>query len=326
VSGRGVDSGGKVSESAESDRMGGPAEQHFRVRLPNGSIEEGPVVDLRNPTRSEPPALALTRAIRSGCPTRRDAPTVHASPPGSTHAHVARIQGDTTIRTRPALVAAAADLGVETSHDDDLAAALRSLRALSPAPIDDAELREARRRAADAGAETDRLRERAATVRGQVTALREAAVDDATHPSGPDESLAEAEAALSDVTRQLSAVATERVAAAQRLRLLERQARSARDQRNARIRLEDRVENCRRRVRTARVATVSDAFDAARTELRQRIDHGALADCQPDLLDALAVTRIAPIRAPVFVDGDLADALGGPDAAFDRLRAPMLIR
>lgn len=320
-------SGGADSDSIGPDGKVGSAEQFFRIRLPNGSIEEGPIVDLRDSTDATGPSVRrLENAIRSGCPTRPAAPTVHAPAPGRTHAYVARIDRDTTLRTRLALAAAAADIGVETPHDDDLVAALRSLRALLPAPIDDAELRDARRRAAEAGAETDRLRERAATVRGRVTALRDAAADESTSTLEPDEALAEAEAALSDVTRELSEVATERTAAAQRLRLLERQARSARDQRNARIRLEDRVENCRRRVRTARVAAVSDDFDTAKAAVAQRIDDGMLKDSAPDLLDALAVVRIAPIRAPLVVDGDVADALGGPDAAGDRLGAPLVIR
>ncbi|WP_336024223.1 hypothetical protein [Halobellus salinisoli] len=304
----------------------------FTLRLPNGRVEDGPVVDLRGDASEIPTGSQLRRAVRVGCPTRPTSPTVYSVRPGRAHAHVASLGPDTAIRSRAALAAVAVDIGIETPHDDDLVDALRSLRALSPAPIDDAELRAARRRAAVAGAETDRLRERVATVRGRVTALREAAADDvaaddaATAPS-PDEALTEAEAALSDLTRQLSEVATERVAAAQRLRLLERRTRSARDQRNARIRLEDRVENCRRRVRAAHIDAVSDAFRDARAEL----DRWIVGDVVPEadtseLLDALAVARLAPIRAPLLVVGDVADALGGPDAAFDRLGAPLILR
>ncbi|WP_049986686.1 DUF7856 family protein [Halobellus rufus] len=318
MSGGELDSGVAVAADAHE----------FTLRLPSGRVEAGPVVDLTEPRdSSDVTAAELRRAVQSGCPVRPDALAVHASPPGRAHAHVAQLGRDTTVRTRSALAAAAADLGVGTPHDADLADALCSLRSLSPAPIDDAELREARRRAAAAGAETDRLRERVATVRGRVTALREAAGDDSGNASAPAEALGEAEAALSDVTRQLSEAATERVAAAQRLDLLERRARTGRDERNARIRLEDRIGNCRRRVRAARVAAVSDEFRAARDALRPLLP-AADADGPdaPELLDALAVARIAPIRAPLVLAAGVADALGGPDAAFERLGAPLLIR
>ncbi|WP_144905026.1 DUF7856 family protein [Halobellus captivus] len=311
---------------------GSSAESPFALRLPDGTVQRGPVVDLREGAVGTALSLhRLRRAIRDGRPTGPEAPAVSSPPPGATHAHVARLAFDTRIRTRAALAAVAFDRGVETPHDDDLLEAARSLRSHSPAPIDDGELRDARRKAAEAGAETDRLRERVATVRGRVTALREAAADDARRSPETDEGVADAETALSDATRRLSEAATERVAATQRLKLLEAQARNARDGRNTRISLEDRLENCRRKVRAARVDAVSDEFHAARRETVRRV-HGldeaasdALPTDVPEFVDALAVARIAPIRAPVVVAGDVVGAFGGADAAFEWLDAPLVI-
>ncbi|MFD1685223.1 hypothetical protein [Halobellus litoreus] len=298
------------------------AERDFTIRFPDGSTETGPVVDLRDSAAATGPiASRIQRAIRHGCPSAPGRPTVHASAPGRVHAHIARLDCDADVRTRPALAAVAADRGVETPHDDDLVGAVRSLRSSPPAAVDDAELREARRRAAEAGAETERLRERVATVRGRVTALRDA-------PSADGEALTAAEASLSEATRQFSEVATERVAAAQRLAVLEKRVRSARDQRDARLRLEDRVGNLERAVRDARVAAVADDFRDARHALRDRIrDRGGIEPAEPsaDVLDALAITRLAPIRAPVVVAADVVDAFGGPTATFESLDAPLVI-
>lgn len=298
--------------------------RRFAIRFPDGTAEIGPVVDLRDADAPViPTGSQLRRAIRAGCPSRPDAPAVHAPAPGRVHAHVSRLASDTTIRTRPALAAVASDRGIETPYDDDLVDSIRSLRALPPAPVDDRELREARRQAAETGAETERLRERVATVRGRLAALRDA-------PSSDAEALTAAEASLSETTRRLSEVATERVAAAQRLSLLEERARTARDRRDARLRLEDRIGNLERMIREARVDAVADGFRDARHALVSQIrdaDGGIdVSETSSDLVDALAVTRIAPVRAPVVVASDVAEALGGPDSAFDRLGAPLLIR
>ncbi|MFD1598661.1 ELKS/Rab6-interacting/CAST family protein [Halobellus rarus] len=303
---------------------GGGFDRRFAIRLPDGTTESGPIADLRDADASVVPAASqLQRAIRCGGPNPPDGPAVHAPPPGRVHAHVARLASDTTVRTRPALAAVAADRGVETPHDDDLADAIRSFRALSPAPVCDADLRTARRRAAEAGAETERLRERVATVRGRVTALRDGG-------SADDEALTAAEASLSEATRRLSEVATERVAAAQRLALLEERARSARDRRETRLRLEDRIGNLERAVRAARIDAVADDFRDARHALAalsrdadSDVDFSGIAS---GLLDALTVVRIAPIRAPVVAAPEVTAAFGGPRPAFEALDSPLVIR
>ncbi|RLM56589.1 hypothetical protein DVK02_08810 [Halobellus sp. Atlit-31R] len=296
----------------------------IRILLPDGATHEGPIVDFRDDS-SAPTRDALRRAIRSGCPTVADAPAVYGPPPQSVHTHVGCLTAATSVTRRPALAAAAAARGIETPHDDALREARRTLRGSTPGDVDAAKLRTARRQAAEAGAERERLRERVATIRGRVNALRDTDADvrDA-------DALDDAEASLSEATRRLSEVSTERVAATQRLRLLEDRARSARDARSARLRAEDRVGNLERAVRDARVATVEEEFAAARRAVSSRADweHSGLTDAEStrELSDALAVARIAPLRAPVLVAPAVVDALGGSEPTRELLEAPIVVR
>ena len=286
-----------------------------RLRFPDGTELAGPVVDLRGIDAGVSPA-EVRDAIRSGCPTRPGRPTVHAPPPTRVHAHVAHLTPGASVDRRAALAAVGAATGIDTPHDADLAAVKASLRAVSVPAVDDAELRAARRRAAAAGSETDRLRERVATLRGRVVARRE---------DGADDAAAEAEASLSEATRTLSEASTERVAATQRLATLKERARRARDAREERLRLQDRAGNLRR----ARRAALADAVTSEFREARARIGSvlGARPGTSPDagLRDALAVAVVAPLRAPVVVAPEVVTALGGSDAAFERLDAPLVI-
>lgn len=309
-----------------SGRRSPAADAAFRLRLPDGRCFPGPVVDLRALPRP-PSRRALVDAVRAGGPVGAESPAIHAPAPGPAHDHVAHLTVDAAIDRRTALADVAAARGVETAHDAALDEARRELRAAAPKPVDAAALRRARRRAAEAGSETERLRERAATVRGRVTALRDADETDATA-----DALAAAESSLSEATRRLSEVATERVAAEQRLSDLEARARTARDRRGARLRLEDRVENEKRAVRAARVAAVEDAFAAARRLVATRLDVDAVPDADVvgdpsgDLVEALAVARLAPLRAPVVAASAIVAALGGADAAAELLSAPLVVR
>lgn len=297
------------------------------LRLPGGSEFDGPVVDLRGVDADVPPA-AIRDAIRAGCPTPAHRPTVHAPSPTRVHAHVGRLTPDISLDRRGALAAVGATRGVETAHDAGLGAAKRSLRELSAPTVDDDELRAARRRAAEAGSETERLRERVATLRGRVAARRDDRNGDGNGGGDEDrdETLAEAEASLSEATRDLSEASTERVAATQRLATLEDRARRARNAREERLRLEDRVGNLRR----ARRAALADAVAADFRDARNRIEsalggQAGVGDNGTDLGDAVAVASIAPLRAPVVVDADVAAALGGPDATFERLDVPLVV-
>ncbi|MFB6090024.1 MAG: hypothetical protein ABEJ97_03105 [Halobellus sp.] len=301
------------------------ARASFHVRLADGTRLPGPVVDLRGLTH--PPARrTLVSAVRTGGPVPPGSPAVDAQTPGPAHVHVAVLTPETEIDRRAALADVAAARGVETDHDAALADARRALRDASPGAVDASELRTARRRAAEAGSETERLRERVATIRGRVTALRDAESTDATA-----DALAAAEASLSETTRRLSEVATERVAAEQRLSLLEERARTARDRRAARLRLEDRVGNAKRALRAARVAAIRDDFAAARRRALDGLGYDSPTepdDDAPDsgLADALAVVRLAPLRAPAVVAPAVVERLGGAEAAAESLSVPLVIR
>jgi hypothetical protein len=286
-----------------------------RLRLPDGTELAGPVVDLRDADADVSPA-AVHDAIRFGCPTRPGRPTVHAPPPTRVHAHVGHLTPGASVDRRAALAAVGAATGIDTPHDADLAAVKASLRAVSVPAVDDAELRAARRRAAEAGSETDRLRERVATLRGRVAARRE---------DGADDAAAEAEASLSEATRTLSEASTERVAATQRLATLEERARRARDAREERLRLEDRAGNLRRARRAALADAVASEFREARARIGSVLDARPATGPDAGLRDALAVAAVAPLRAPVVVAPDVVTALGGSDAAFERLDVPLVI-
>ena len=290
------------------------------LHLPDGTSFEGPVIDLRG-ADVDPAPESIVDAIRAGEPTRPGHPTVHAPPPTRVHAHVARLGPDADIDRRAALAAVGVVRGVETAHDDELAAARESLRSLSPPSVDAEELRAARRRAAAAGSEAERLGERVATLRGRVTALRE---------EGDADARADAEASLSEATRHLSEASTERVAAAQRLSMLEERARRARDAREERLRLEDRVGNLERAVRGARADAVAPEFHDARRRARSLLDDAsgrkAAGDAPSGLRDALAVAAIAPFGAPVVVDPGVAAAAGSLDALRTHLGGPFVLR
>lgn len=287
------------------------------LRLPDGVGLEGPIVDLRGVDADVSPA-AIRDAVRVGCPTRPDRPSVHAPPPTRVHVHVCHLAPGVSIDRRAALAAVGAARGVGTAHEADLSRIKQSLRELSAPTVDDDKLRAARRRAAEAGSETERLRERVATLRGRVAARRD---------EGDDDALADAEASLSEATRTLSEASTQRVAATQRLAALEDRAKRARDARERRLRLEDRVENLRRARRAARADAVGPDFRDARDRIDATVADriGATGAEADGLRDALAVAAIAPLRAPVVVDVDVVAAFGGPEAAFEGLGAPLVI-
>lgn len=289
----------------------------IRVRLPDGTLRVGPVVDLRG-VEGAPDAAALRRAVRGGLPAEPAAPSVVRPAPTPVHPFVAHLSAGTPFDRRGALAALARVRG----HDADgaLTELGRVREALAEtAPAESSDLAAARRRAAEAGAETDRLRERVATIRGRVEATREAGGD----ADGVEAELAAAMARLSEVS-------TERVAARQRLDALETEARRARDGREERMRLEDRAANLERGVRRSLAAAVYDEFAAAVAALPPAFD--ADAGPAPDgfegdpLSAALAVVRAAPLRAPVVVDAAVVDRFGGLADAVRYLSAPVVVR
>jgi hypothetical protein len=307
---------------ADEPSADGPSTAELpRVHLPGGEILAGRMFDAREWTfdgRAHTlDAETLCRAIRGGGPVPEDTPFVATVAPGPVHEYVARLDRGMSFDRRGALATLARSRGHASPHADRLVS-LRSALA-TPEPPLPTELDDARRRAADAGAETDRLRERVATLRGRVTAHRERG----------DDAVTAAEADLSETMRRLSEVATERVAARQRLELLETRARASRDRRERRLELEDRVGNLERDARRWLTARVWDSFRASVAALPQSFaaDVGDVPGryAGSSVAAALAVARLADVRAPVVVDADVAAPFGGPRATTAALDTPIVV-
>lgn len=262
-----------------------------------GDSWTGPAVDLRG---RGVPAEAVAGAVRGEqAAVEGDALRVTCAPPGPVHEHVAVLRPGPSLSPRAALAAAARSRGHAAPQD----AALAEVRAeLADLPAPAVDLAPVRRRVAECGDEEAALRERAASLRGRVDALREVGGDGA----GAEAALAEAEAALEETTRQLSEVATERVAAEQALQRARREARDAREVRARRLHLQDRAGNLAREARAHLAGLVHDAFARAVAAVpgEGRVgDRPGTFEGDP-LVAALAVARVAAVAAPVTVACD----------------------
>lgn len=268
----------------------------------NETVHEGRAIDLRDTDVSAP---SVVRAV-GGEPAPLD---IDCPAPGVAHDHVARLPPSDFSR-RAALADAARALGHEASARAALEAARSELADLSPSEVD---LRAARRRVAEAGAEEDRLRERVAELRGRKQAREDVGADTTA-----------VEAQLEAAVRRLSEAETERIAAEQALERASGAARTARDRRDRRLELEDRVANLERAARRELAAAVWDRFRAA----LRAVPGSASAGASPGEYDgdavtaALAVARFAPVEAPLVVDG--LDRISGPQEAAMVLDAPVI--
>ncbi len=259
---------------------------------------------------------ALLRAVR-GDPV--SGVSVECPPPGPVHDHVGHVRPGMSVSLRGALAAAARTRG-ETPPQADAVADLRARLADPAAPNAESEAAgappgdgpaAARRRAAEAGERERRLRERVATLRGRVQAVREADPD--------SEATADAEAELRSTMAELASVETERIAAEQRLERAERAARDARDARERRLRAEDRLANLERDARAHLAAAVYDAFAAAVDTLPGRADPGndPAAFAGDEVTAALGVVCVARLDAPVVVSTRRFDDAAEAAARFD---------
>ncbi|MFB6101681.1 MAG: hypothetical protein ABEJ73_03875 [Haloplanus sp.] len=270
----------------------------------DGRTYEGRVIDLSG---VDTPAEAVVRAVTGvdgDGPIRIDCPD-----PRPVHGHVARLP-PTAFDRRAALADAARALGHASPAQSELDEARAELRSVSPPSVD---VRAARRRVAETGAEEERLRERVAELRGRLQARREMAADTTA-----------VEAQLDEAVRHLSEAETERIAAEQALDRAEEAAREARDRRERRLELADRVANLERAVRADLAGAVWDEFRSALRAVPGRATAGASPgeyDGDPTTA-ALAVARLAPLDAPIVVDGG--DRVRGADAAATTLDAPVI--
>lgn len=251
---------------------------------------------------------AVVRAIRG---EDVDGVVADCPAPGPLHPHVGHVHEGMATDVRGALAAAARSLDEEAPQRDAIDATRAELEALS---VPDADLAEVRREVAEAGAATERLRERIATLRGRAAAFEEA---------GDDAAAAEAREALRDAVGDLAEAETERIAAEQRRDRLEGEARTVRDRRERRLELQDRVANLERAARRHLAGTVYDRFRSAVDALpgEGRAGEGPGEYEGDPVTAALAAARVGRVEAPLVL---ATDRLGDARTAARRLDAPVV--
>ncbi|MFB6083401.1 MAG: hypothetical protein ABEJ94_04070, partial [Halorientalis sp.] len=262
------------------------------------AVREGRVVDARD--------LELARADAVAAIRGEDATVTVACPdPGPAHERVGVVHPETSVSVRGALAAAARSVG-HTAPQDERIAELES--ELADVTLPAASTRAARRAVADRVAEVERLDERVAELRGRVRALRDRNVD-----------AGEAEAELAAAVRELTDARTDLIAAREDHDAAAETARAARDARERRMRLEDRLENRRRAARASLADAVADEYRAAVAAAPWETPADPFA--AGDVTAALSAARIADLRAPVVLS---CDRFADPPSAADWLDAEVL--
>lgn len=229
-----------------------------------------------------------------------------------------------------ALAGAARSRGHEAPQDDriaDLREELADRAAAVAAPIESSDvadasegseasdapdLARARKRAAEAAADVDRLRERVATARGRLQAAREAGND-----------VDERAEAHADAARDLTAGETDRIAAEQALAAATERARERRAERRETLQLRDELANRQREARRALADRVYPEFAATVERFHGGTRPGAgPAEFDGDRVAAhLAAVALADRESPVVLALDRYD---GPAAAAARLGTPVV--
>ena len=207
---------------------------------------------------------------------------------------LSRVPTETSLRRE--LAAAARSRGDDSSVSEELGRLRDEIAAIEVESVD---LAAARRRVAEASGEAERLKERVAALRGDVRARR--AVEAET-----DETLDDLESAAAE----LSNAQTERIAAEQALERARERAAAARDERERRLELEDRLRNRQREARRELAASVyptfRDALGAVPDGDPSSAGSGPSAYDGPRLAASLAAVRIADLDAPIALGREAA--------------------
>lgn len=283
-----------------------PTSDPIRVRI-DETVCRGEAVDLsgRNldgrtgveAIRSTDPVSDGDRQVAVACPS-----------PGPAHEHVGYVRPDASVSIRTALAAAARSRGLAAPQDDELATVREELADLEPPAVEVEEARE--QVAAVEEADLQRLREEVAAHRGAISERSELDAD-----SEP------ASERLTEAAGRLSEVETEKLAAEEALRRARERAREARDVREQRFRLQDRAANLERAAREHLAGRLREEFAAAVEAVpgAGRVPGRPSSFEGDDVTAVLAVARVAELRAPVVVDGELferardaADVFGAP--------------
>lgn len=281
----------------------------FTVRVGDDRFD-GPGVDLRDRAVD---AARLLAAVRSSPPASPDL-SVTCSDAGPLHGLVGHVGPDIDVDLPETLALAARSRGYSAPQAAALDAARDRLSTLDVTDAEADERRTARRRVAEAGAETDRLRERVATLRGRLQALRDR----------DDEAAEEATADLRSAARRLSEAETAHAAAVERLDQLSRAARRGYDRREERLALEDRVGNLEREVRRSLVAAVWDDFAVA---VERVPGDGSAGEGPGEFVGSSSVAALGVVAVGRFEAPVVCSLRGFPsaDVAVELLDAPVVL-
>ncbi|NHN41787.1 hypothetical protein G9C85_09105 [Halorubellus sp. JP-L1] len=293
----------------------------MRATFGTGAVVEGRAVDCREREVS-PGALAaaIRRSDAAGLAgSNREnncdsdgAVSVYCEDPRPVHEHVGLVGPSTSVDVRPALAAAARSRDVSVAAASSLAAARADLAAVE---VPDVDLAAARERVAAAREAAEAVQADVAAARGAVQAREDVDAD-----------VAVGRERLRAAVATASERETELVAAEQALERERERARRARDARSRRLELEDRVGRLERTVRESLVRSMWATFaDAVAT-----VPGGdpSVVGAEPgsfaggDATAALAIARVASMRAPVVVS---VDRFASAEHAADVLDAPVLL-
>jgi len=282
----------------------------MRVRF--GGVERcGRAIDLRD---VDVTADAVLRAVRDPDDGRVVAPPPRTGGGGGfaagprLHDRVGLLHRGATVSTVPAVAAAARSRCATTEYDAELHRLSEELAGIGVPAVD---LAAARERVAETAEDVERLRERVARASGRVEARRE-----------DGGAVTDARAALETATQELAERETEHHAAREALAAARERARAARDARERRLELEDRLGNLERAARRALADAFAESFRRAVVALPVPGEPARPGEfLGPDWAAACAIARIARIRTPLVVAVGFEDA-GRARAALD---APVLL-
>lgn len=244
-------------------------------------------------------AEAVVAAVRGSAEEGIEIDCEHPTP---LHDRIGHVHDEMGLRTRTALAEAGRTRGVETPYDEDIDHLSAEVAAISVEQIGIERYREA---LAAGREETDALREAVAATRGRLAAHREQGLD-------TDELERELEATV----RELAETETSATATGQQLGRTREELRAARDRRERKLELQDRLANRRRDARRWLVDHLEAEYASAVRGLA-----GESTDpfeCAPTTA-SLAVGSVAEYAAPLVLEtspfesaAGAHDYLGGP--------------
>jgi hypothetical protein len=237
-----------------------------RVVVDGEVAGEGDAVDCRSmPVRARELAIAVRAAGPPGCDTASDV-TVTCRPPSGVHEYVGVVAPESVkgLSVRAAVAAASRSRGVVPDVHDELAAARRELAAVE---VPDVDLAGARERVATAREALEAVRADVAAARGAVEAREQLESNDdvSVDAAAARERL---QAAIADASER----ETELFAAEQALDRARSRAQDARDARERRLQLADRVGTLERRARASLVDALDGEYRNALATVRRALE------------------------------------------------------